>query len=143
MSTRVLRWSCAIDDQDHTLPMPPGAVVRADEASSALGRRPTHVDFWAVGPGDEDFWNARIGDAQPAGMDGPGRVFRVFGTGCSVPDGYVHRATTPRTVHGLVWHLFERAEPDRVHLDIASVDPGALVAAVRRAARWASPEGLL
>lgn len=121
MSPRVLRWSCEIDDQDHTLQMPPGPVVRVSGADVS------RVEFWAVGPADKAFWDAPIGTALPAGVDGPGRTFRVFGTGQPIPDRYVHRGTTERTAHGLVWHLFERADPDEV--------PAELIAQLRRIVR--------
>jgi hypothetical protein len=101
---RILRWEIPIDDQDHE--------VRADGAVlHVAGHRHLRdrVEFWTLAADDPEFWSAPIGNVAP--VQWPARVFRVFGTGQQVPNGYGHRGTAGRTVDGLVWHLFER--PDR------------------------------
>lgn len=121
MSRAVLRWQVPIDDEDHEV-VCDGPVLGAEACHGLWSNLAKHwVSFWTCGS-----------------VDGQGpRVFRVFGMGQPVPDGYVWRATADR-LDGLVWHLFERCEADPpvfVRLDVAGVDEDALVAAVRRALR--------
>ena len=87
---RVLRWIVSIDVADH--PVPAGGPVVAVAADLVYDR----VEFWTI-EADSDTRSSS-------------RLFRVFGTGHVVPDGYVYRGTAPRTSSGLVWHLWERVE---------------------------------
>lgn len=107
MTRRILRWEVPVDDQDHELE-PGGPVVHVAAHRDFPGR----VEVWTLDPSDEEFWAAPIGTRVHARAVGPARVFRVFGTGQPIPDGYVYLRSTERTVHGLVWHLFARL-PDR------------------------------
>ncbi len=102
---RIFRWEISIDDQDHELDAL-GPVVHVAGHRHFVNR----VEFWTVDPSDEQFWNAPIGTREHTPPPQPQRKFRVFGTGQSIPAGYMWRGTAPRTVDGYVWHLFERAD---------------------------------
>lgn len=127
MSTRVLRWTCPIDDLDHDLPVPPGAVVRV------AGEPFDRVEFWALGSASLEGWDTPADPAVMRSWAGPTRVFRVFGTGQTIPAGYVYRGTTERTAHGLVWHLLERVPGGQLVLPADAT--AEVLAAVRRAVR--------
>lgn len=97
---RILRWEIPVDDDDHQVSAE-GPVLRVAQHRDFANR----VEFWTLDVSDEEFWNAPIGTRAPAPVEP--RVFRVFGTGPPIPDGYVWRGTTGRTANGLVWHLLE------------------------------------
>lgn len=91
-----MRWQVPVDDQDHGVPAH-GPVVACGTTEGLWRHGPTHwVEFWTVDRAEH-----------PATDPTEDRVFRVFGTGQPIPDGYVWRATADRE-DGLVWHLFER-----------------------------------
>lgn len=119
----MLRWQVPVDDADHELRVV-GPVLAVGATEALWSNLPAHwVEFWTLEP--------LTGDEAPA------RVFRVFGTGQPIPDGYVWRGTCAR-FHGLVWHLAERAdEPGErtVRLQLSAADEDQLVAAIRRAIR--------
>lgn len=127
MSGRMLRWQVPVDDADHEL-RPVGPVLAVGATEALWTHLPAHwVEFWTLEPSEV-----------PADDEAPSvRVFRVFGTGQPIPDGYVWRGTCAR-LQGLVWHLAERAdEPGErtVRLQLSAADEDQLVAAIRRAVR--------
>lgn len=87
----MLRWQIPVDDEDHEVKCD-GPVVATSTTHGLWSNLPRHwVEFWTYG------------DTTP----GAPRVFRAFGTGQPIPDGYAWRGTADRE-GGLVWHLFER-----------------------------------
>lgn len=131
---RVLRWEIPIDDEDHES----NAIGPVLHVAGHRDWRDV-VEVWTLDPSDEAFWAAPIGTRLPSPTAGPRRVFRVFGTGQPVPAGYVWRGTGVRTVDGLMWHLFERAEEPtptdhvvHVAIDTVSMD---LIRELRRLTR--------
>lgn len=101
---RILRHPVKIDDQDHEVHADgPVLHVAADR----------WVEFWTLSADDPAFWDVPLGSVSPT--EPPPRLFRIFGTGHLIPDGYVYRGTAERTSEGFMWHLFERvpaAGPD-------------------------------
>lgn len=95
--SRVLKWTVPINDRDCALPIS-GHVIPGAEFVHTNG---PEVFIWSVEPSPAEVAEM-VGDTEP-----PTRVFRVYGTGDEVPEGYVWRATTPR-LGGLVWHCFEK-----------------------------------
>jgi hypothetical protein len=81
---RMYRYVVPVDDQAHvfTLTGDPVAVAGSDMA----------VEFWAEH------------DPDAGATD---RAFQVFGTGHPLPDDATWIGTCPRTMLGLVWHLYE------------------------------------
>lgn len=88
----VLKWGIPFGPAAH-VPFD-GHILPGAEAEHDHPAGP-HVMIWSIEP-----------------KDGPGRtrVLQVFATGEYVPDGWVWRATTPRS-GGMVWHVFERPAP--------------------------------
>lgn len=82
---RMFRYVVPADDQPHLFTLTHGPVAVAAPAEDS-------VEFWAEN------------DPQRGRTD---RAFRVFGTGQPVPGGAQWVGTCPRTVLGLVWHLYE------------------------------------
>lgn len=100
---RILRWEVPVDDQDHVLEAD-GPVLHVAGHRDFADR----VELWTLSVSDEAFWAAPIGTRVHAPPPGPPRALRVFGTGQAIPPGYEWLGSTERTLHGLVWHLFER-----------------------------------
>lgn len=97
---KVFKYAIPVDGEDHAVEMGNGPIwhvaslIPSDllHAMSSFSRGTIrYVNFWAQSP------------TEPCR-----RVFRVFGTGFDIPDGYEYRGTAITAEGALVWHLFER-----------------------------------
>lgn len=88
---RMFRYVVPVDDQAH------GFGLQGDPV--AVAASPATV----ADPGSVEFWAEHI---TPHGHLMV-RSFRVFGTGQMLPRNARWVGTCPRTVLGLVWHLYE------------------------------------
>jgi hypothetical protein len=84
MSRRVLKWTIAVNDQDHAIGG--GPVVHA----ACQHGDPSLVQVWTV---------------ESEGTTG--RDVRVFATGQPLPDAATYLATTLASDGALVWHVFD------------------------------------
>jgi len=82
---RMFRYVVSADDEPHVIPLSHSPV-----AVAAIG--PSAVEFWAE---------------HTEGAPQVKRLFRVFGTGHSLPDDAKWVGTCPRLPSGIVWHLYE------------------------------------
>lgn len=82
---RIYRYEVPVDDQWHSIH------DCGEPLSTAARWSETTVEFWA--------WNTPT--EQP-------RLFRVFGTGHTIPEGTVHRGLVFVRDGLLVWHLIEK-----------------------------------
>lgn len=95
MTRRMHRYTVPVDDQPHGFDLAPLAMSPTVEATRLDDGR------YAVA-----FWSEH--DENASTMT---RSFQVFGTGHPLPPGASFVGTAPRTAEGLVWHLYELADP--------------------------------
>lgn len=126
---RMCRWQIPVDDEAHEI-RAGGPVLAVGPTEALFTHMPAHwVEFWTL----ESTGTLNSGDAPTP------RVFRAFGTGQPIPDGWVWRGTCDR-LQGLVWHLFERCEEPAAGVEVrlemgAGMSDDELVRAIRRAVR--------
>jgi hypothetical protein len=93
MTQRVLKYSIAVDDEEHTFDMPEGAKLLHVACQEGAG----NVQLWA--------------QVEPEILH-ESRTFRVFATGQPLTDTSFHEwhhvGTTLALSGALVWHLYER-----------------------------------
>lgn len=85
MNRQMFRYTVPVDDRWHEIPAAGPVVAVATDGDDT-------VEFWAE-------------DAGP--LSRSLRYFRVFGTGHPLPANARWVGTCPRTLSGLVWHLYE------------------------------------
>lgn len=86
----MFRYVVLIDDRPHAFDLAPAAMSPLVEADRHA------VSFWCEH------------DENASTMT---REFQVFGTGHPLPPNAMFVGTAPRTPDGLVWHLYELAQP--------------------------------
>jgi hypothetical protein len=85
----VFRYTVPVGDQVHAITLTDGS----EPAAVAVAGEEV-VEFWAE---------------HCAGCPEVNRQFLVFGTGHPIPAGAKYVGTSPRTMLGCVWHLYEVA----------------------------------
>ncbi len=85
---RMFRYTVRADDRPWTFDL------TGDPVHVANGATVAEVEFWAE---------------HTEGAPARARRFQVFGTGHLLPPGARYVGTCPRTLSGIVWHLYELA----------------------------------